>query len=1177
MARWKELLGMVRSPSDLLKPGRPLTLAGVADGAEGLVCADLARAVAARRDAPATSLFIICRDGARMAALSRALAFFEPDLVVLEFPAWDCLPYDRVSPHAGVVAQRMTALSRLAHLKGHERASVVLTTINAALQRVPAKSLVATLSLSAVPGQVIDMAGITGWLELNGFSRASTVREPGDYAVRGGIIDLFAPGMAEPVRLDFFGDTLETIRTFDPETQRTTDQLRALDLVPVSEFQLTTDTIKRFRRGYIEVFGAPTTDDMLYAAVSEGRRHPGMEHWLPLLHDRMETIFDYVPGSPVVLEPQDEEAARERLDQIKDYYDARVQAQSQPGSGAPYRPLPPDRLYLTDDEWRKHTEAVAVARLSPFAVPEQQGPSVDIGAKQGRNFAAERTEPGRNVFEAVTEHVLALQAAKKRVIVALWSDGSRDRMQHVLADHRLANLTPVASWPQAMALPKHQVALAVLGLETGFETADVVMISEQDILGDRLVRPRRAARRPENFIAEVTSLSAEDLVVHVDHGIGRFVGLRAIEAAGAPHDCLEIHYAGGDRLFLPVENIELLSRYGSEDTGVELDRLGSGGWQARKARMKSRIREIANELIKIAAERLLREAPKFAVEHGPYDEFCAGFPYEETDDQQATIDTVLHDLAEGRPMDRLVCGDVGFGKTEVALRAAFVTAMSGKQVAVIAPTTLLSRQHTKTFGERFRGLPVNIGQASRMVAGKELAQVKKGIAEGQTDVVIGTHALLGKAIKFKDLGLIIVDEEQHFGVAHKERLKQLRSEVHVLTLTATPIPRTLQLALTGVRDLSIIATPPVDRLAVRTFVAPFDPLIVREALLRERYRGGQAFYVCPRIEDLAGAKDFLDKQVPEMRVAVAHGQMPPTVLEDIMSAFYDGKYDVLLSTAIVESGLDIPTANTLIVHRADRFGLSQLYQLRGRVGRSKVRAYALFTLPEHKITPQAERRLKVLQSLDTLGAGFQLASHDLDIRGAGNLLGEEQSGHIKEVGFELYQQMLEEAVASLKAGVTAPVADRWSPQITIGTPVMIPEDYVADLPVRLALYRRLAEIEDEREIEAFGAEMADRFGKLPIEVEHLLQIVAIKSLCRRANVERIEAGPKGAVVAFRDNTFANPDRLVAYIREQGPQARVRPDMKVVFFHDWPTPEKRLKGTTAILRSLANLAKPAKAA
>jgi transcription-repair coupling factor (superfamily II helicase) len=496
----------------------------------------------------------------------------------------------------------------------------------------------------------------------------------------------------------------------------------------------------------------------------------------------------------------------------------------------------------------------------------------------------------------------------------------------------------------------------------------------------------------------------------------------------------------------------------------------------------------------------------------------------------------------------------------------------------VVPTTLLARQHAKTFTERFHGFPVKIGQASRLVSGAELARVKKGIADGQTDIVIGTHALLGKAIRFNDLGLVIVDEEQHFGVAHKEKLKQLRAEVHVLTLTATPIPRTLQLALTGVRDLSIIASPPVDRLAVRTFVAPFDPLVVREALLRERYRGGQAFYVCPRIEDLASAKEFLDKSVPEMRVAVAHGQMPSTVLEDIMSAFYDGKYDVLLSTTIVESGLDIPAANTLIVHRADRFGLSQLYQLRGRVGRAKVRAYALLTLPaERKITAHAERRLKVLQSLDTLGAGFQLASHDLDIRGAGNLLGDEQSGHIKEVGYELYQQMLEEAVASLKAGISAPVADQWSPQITIGMPVMIPETYVADLPVRLALYRRLAELEDEQEIEAFGAELTDRFGTPPPEVEHLLQIVAIKSLCRRANVERVEAGPKGAVISFRDNTFANPERLIRFIHEQGPDAKVRPDMKVVFFDDWEEPEQRLKGTMAILRSLARLAAPAKAA
>ena len=1173
---------MTKSPAALLQIGQPLTLAQVADGAEGLVLADLARAIAARPAAPAISLAVICRDGQRMAALSRALAFFGPDIVSMEFPAWDCLPYDRVSPNASVVAQRMTALSRLARVKGRDKPSVLLTTVNAALQRVPAREFVATHALSVAPGNVISMASIVAWLELNGFTRASTVREPGDYAVRGGILDLFPPGMDMPVRFDFFGDAIETIRTFDAQTQRSETPLRGLDLVPVAEFQLVTETIRRFRTGYVAEFGAATPDDLLYEAVSEGRRYPGMEHWLPLFHTKLETVFDYLPGTPLALEHLAEDAAHERLTQIADYYDARREALKD-GVTPSYKPLPPARLYLAETEWKERLDRTALARLTPFAVPEARD-VLDVGARAGHNFAAERTAPGANVFEAVTQHVLGLQAAGKRVAIALWSEGARERMSHVLADHKLLNLTLVGSWPQALALPKPAVALAVLGIESGFETSDAAIVSEQDILGDRLVRPRRAMRRADNFIAEATSLAPGDLVVHVDHGIGRFAGLQPIQAAGAPHDCLEIHYAEGAKLYLPVENVDLLSRYGAEQANVDLDRLGSGNWQARKARMKSRIREIAGELIKVAAERLTREAPRFSVGPGAYDEFCAGFPYEETDDQLAAIDATIKDLNSGRPMDRLICGDVGFGKTEVALRAAFIAAINGKQVAIVVPTTLLSRQHFKTFTERFRGFPVNVAQASRLVPAAELAAVKAGMAAGHVDIVIGTHALLGKGITFKDLALLVVDEEQHFGVAHKEKLKTLRAEVHVLTLTATPIPRTLQLALTGVRDLSIIASPPVDRLAVRTFVSPFDPITVREALLREKYRGGQAFYVCPRIEDLAGAKDFLDKNVPEVRVGVAHGQMPPTVLDDIMSAFYDGKYDVLLSTTIIESGLDIPSANTLIVHRADMFGLSQLYQLRGRVGRAKLRAYALLTLPaQQKITAQAERRLKVLQSLDTLGAGFQLASHDLDIRGAGNLLGEEQSGHIKEVGFELYQQMLEEAVLSLKAGISAPVADRWSPQITIGTALLIPEDYVADLSVRLALYRRLAEIEDERDIDSFAAEMVDRFGPLPGEVEHLLQVVAIKALCRRANVEKLEAGTKGVVLSFRDNIFANPDGLIAYIREQGSGVRMRNDPKnaknqqLVFFDDWERPEDRLKGTAAILRKLAGIAAPAKAA
>lgn len=1171
---------MIKGPAELLRPRKPLTLANVADGAEGLVVSDLARAIAARPHAPAVSLLVICRDTARMTALTRGLSFFAPEIERLEFPGWDCLPYDRVSPHAAVLAQRMTTLSRLANVEARDKPSVVLTTVNAILQRVPARSAVAGQSLSAAPGNVLPMERVASWLELNGYTRASTVREPGDYAQRGGILDLYAPGMDAPVRLDFFGDQLETIRSFDPETQRTQFDIRALDLVPVSEFQLTTESIRRFRLGYVEAFGAATRDDLLYESVSEGRRYPGMEHWLPLFHERLDTLFDYLDNTPVMVEPLVEEAAGERVKLINDYYDARHNVP--PGAGGvPYKPLPPQRLYMTEEEWRDRLERSKLARLTPFAVPEHDNSVVDIGTRQGYNFSAERAERAEkesNLFDAVTKHVAGLQRDKKNVIIALWSEGARARMSHVLLDHGIANLTDVRTWQDALARPKTEVSLAVFGLEAGFETDRVAVISEQDILGDRMVRPRRASKRAENFISEATSLHAGDLVVHADHGIGRFIGLSTIEAAGAPHDCLELHYHGGDKLYLPVENIDLLSRYGSEDLEVELDRLGGTAWQTRKARMKNRIREIAHELMKVAAERKLREAPKLTVPAGAYDEFCAGFPYEETEDQQNAIDAALEDLASGRPMDRLVCGDVGFGKTEVALRAAFVAAMAGKQVAVVVPTTLLARQHYKTFTERFRGFPIKIGQASRLVTGAELTQTRKALADGTLDIVVGTHALLGKNVRFKDLALVIVDEEQHFGVAHKEKLKTLRAEVHMLTLTATPIPRTLQLALTGVRDLSLIASPPVDRLAVRTFVSPFDPVVVREAVLRERYRGGQTFYVCPRIEDLAGAKEFFDKAVPEVKVAVAHGQMPATMLEDIMSAFYDGKFDVLISTTIIESGLDIPTANTLIVHRADRFGLAQMYQLRGRVGRSKIRAYALFTLPADKrITAQAERRLKVLQSLDTLGAGFQLASHDLDIRGAGNLLGEEQSGHIKEVGFELYQQMLEEAVTSLKAGNLEPTADQWSPQITVGTPVLIPEDYVADLSVRLGLYRRIATVENEQELESFAAEMVDRFGPLPDEVKHLMQIVVIKLLSKRANVERIDTGEKGAVLAFRDNAFAQPEALMRYIASQAPIAKVRPDMKVVFLDDWPKPVQRLLGTTKILRNLVKLAEKDKAA
>ncbi|WP_299484093.1 transcription-repair coupling factor [uncultured Roseibium sp.] len=1155
----------------LLKDRANVTLAGVPDGAESYA---LAR-VLAESDADGLALVFVARDATRMAMVSEALAFFDPTIDVVQLPAWDCLPYDRVSPNSAISARRLLALGQLARGIPAGKKTILLTTLNAALQRLPERSFMEEQTFSMAPGNRVDMAAITNWLEMNGFSRTPTVRETGEYAVRGGIVDLFAPGAEEPVRLDFFGDTLESIRSFNSETQRTSKQLKRLDLVPMSEVVLSEDAISRFRRSYLSQFGAASREDVLYQSISDGRRYAGMEHWLPLFHERLETLFDYIGDTPVVLDTNATDAVRERSDQIVEHYQARQDAREMGSASGtvPYMPIKPDSLYFTQDSWTSEIADRASAALDPFTPPPGSGKTiVELEGRQGRSFAAERAAGDVNIFDALTSHVRALQKEGKRTVIACWSEGSRDRLGQILADHGLGSVQDVETLDGVEKLPAKTSALCVLGIEHGFELKDIAFIGEQDILGDRLVRKSRRKSKGANIITEATGLSEGDLVVHVEHGIGRFIGLKTIEAVGAPHDCLELQYAGGDKLYLPIENIELLSRYGSEDQEAQLDKLGGGAWQARKAKLKKRILEIADGLVKTAAERALKTAPVVETPDGVYDEFATRFPYEETDDQMTAIDAVFDDLSSGRPMDRLICGDVGFGKTEVALRAAFIAAMSGRQVAVVVPTTLLARQHYKTFSERFHGLPINVGHASRLVPSKQLTLTKKGITDGSVDIVVGTHALLGKSIQFRDLGLLIIDEEQHFGVKHKERLKELKSDVHVMTLSATPIPRTLQLALTGVRELSLIATPPVDRLAVRTFVSPFDPLVVREALLREHYRGGQSFYVCPRLSDIADRLAFLEEQVPELKVAVAHGQMPPGELEDVMNAFYEGKYNVLLSTTIVESGLDIPTANTLIVHRADMFGLAQLYQLRGRVGRSKTRAYALFTVPANKtLTATAERRLKVLQSLETLGAGFQLASHDLDIRGAGNLLGEEQSGHIKEVGFELYQQMLEEAVAQLKDGGADYGEEQWSPQINIGTPVLIPEDYVADLQLRLQLYRRLGDVTEAEEIDAFGAELIDRFGPLPEEVQHLLKIVYIKGLCRKANVEKVDAGPKGMVVSFRNSEFSNPAGLVSYIAEQGVLAKIRPDQRVVLSRDWEKTDSRLKGTATILTKLARLA------
>ena len=1114
----------------------------------------------------------IAKDDKRLAAMKSALDFFGPDVPVIVFPGWDCLPYDRVSPNADIAAARMATLAGLVH--GMPKQFVLLTTLNAATQRVPARDILKGAAFRAQVNYQINEKDLRNFLVRMGFTQAPTVMEPGDYAIRGGIIDIFPPGEGGPVRLDLFGDVLDGARRFDPATQRTTETLDIIELAPVSEVILDDAAITRFRQNYRIEFGAAGTDDPLYEAVSAGRKHQGIEHWLPFFHDRLETLFDYLPKATITLDDQFDAMREARWTSVQDQYETRAHALTQKNRlDSVYKPVPAELLYMDDAAWETAIGERRVLKFKPL--PQASGPgAIDKMARIGRNFSPERQLENVSLFKSLADHINA-KLHIGPVVVASYSEGARERLSGLIEDEGLAETVAIKD---AKAVGKSGLYLAVWALESGFEAPGITVISEQDVLGDRLIRQPKKRRKAENFLTETQSLAPGDLVVHVDHGIGRYHGLEVITAAGAAHECISLEYAERAKLYLPVENIELLSKYG-HDEGL-LDRLGGGAWQAKKAKLKERIREMADKLIRVAAERALRKAPMLEAPHHAWEAFSARFPYTETEDQLRAIGDVMDDLASGLPMDRLVCGDVGFGKTEVAMRAAFAAAMSGKQVAVIAPTTLLARQHYKSFAERFRGFPLEVRGLSRFISAKEAEKTRDGMSRGTVDIVVGTHALLAKNIRFQDLGLLIIDEEQHFGVAHKERLKQLRSDVHVLTLTATPIPRTLQLSLSGVRDLSIIGTPPVDRLAIRTYVSEFDAVTIREALLREHYRGGQSFYVVPRISDLPDIEEFLKAQLPELSYVVAHGQMAAGELDDRMNAFYDGKFDVLLATTIVESGLDIPTANTMVVHRADMFGLSQLYQIRGRVGRSKTRAYAyLTTKPRKPLTPAAEKRLRVLGSLDTLGAGFTLASQDLDIRGAGNLLGEEQSGQMRDVGYELYQSMLEEAIAKIRAGEMeglSEVDDQWAPQINLGVPVLIPETYVPDLDVRLGLYRRLSSLTTKVELEGFAAELIDRFGKLPREVNTLLLVVRIKAMCKKAGIAKLDGGPKGATIQFHNDKFASPQGLVEFITDQKGLAKIK-DNKIVVRRDWKADADKIKGAFAIARDLAVKVKEAKKA
>ena len=1155
----------------ILSAKTPLTLAAVARGAQPLLLADLARA--AQGTGQARRVVFVAPDEAAMRAITDTVPVFAPELEVLEFPAWDCLPYDRASPALSVSARRLSGLHRLQIAP--TGAQLLVTTINALTQRVLTPFRIRESVRLLKSGMEISRESLTGLLQRQGYSRTDTVADSGEFAVRGSIFDIFPSGLEQGLRLDFFGDELETLRLFDPNSQRSTGSVGEHLLLPASEALLDEDSVKRFRSRYREQFGANATSDPLYQAVSDGRRLAGMEHWLPLFEERMVTLFDHLGDSDlVVIDSGALGAADERLSDIGDYFATRGETSGK--SAGSYRPLDPAALYLTRAELDARLAGWPIHRSDIFAQPESLS-VIDFGFAGARDFAPERAR-GENVYEAAASYLHSVARSGRKAIIAAYSAGSRARIVSILGEARAPAPALAESWQQALGLAAKSVPAAlVLSLESGFASAEIELITEQDILGDRLVRRKKRRKDADAFLAELSALTPGDLVVHMEHGIGRYEGLQSIPVGKSPHDCVMLSYAGGDKLYIPVENIDVLSRFGSGSEVVPLDRLGGEAWQRRRAKLKERIREIAHELLRTAAARALRQAPIMVPDQSAYDQFAERFPWDETDDQERAIEQVLADLAEGKPMDRLVCGDVGFGKTEVALRAAFVAAMTGQQVAVVAPTTLLARQHFSGFTARFNGFPLKVGRLSRLVPESEARATREGLTDGTMDIVIGTHAILSKSVKFKNLGLVIVDEEQHFGVTHKEKLKQLRADVHVLTLTATPIPRTLQMAMSGLRELSTIQTPPVDRLAVRTYVMEWDEMVMREALLREHHRGGLSFVVVPRIADMPELEEWLRRAVPEVKSVSAHGQMSPGEVEERMSAFYDGKYDVLLSTTIVESGLDIPSANTIIIHRADRFGLAQLYQLRGRVGRSKLRAYAYLTTPADTVLSEvAQKRLKVLGDLDSLGAGFQLASHDLDIRGAGNLLGDEQSGHIREVGFELYQSMLEDAILAAKAGEIGLERERsaLSPQITVDAPIMIPESYVPDLAVRMALYRRLNDAADQAAIDEMAAEMIDRFGPLPDATANLVKLIEIKHLAISAHIAKIDVGAKGSLVSFHNDRFPDPAGLIAYAQRLEGTIKLRPDSKIVITRVWGDPRARLNGLYQLTKGLSAIARKA---
>ncbi len=1131
-------------------------------------CSDaLAIAEAARSaDAP---IIVITADTPSATRLEYAIRFFcggsdNHDLPVLTFADWETLPYDVFSPHQDIISDRLATLTRLPNLQR----GVLVVPITTLLYRLAPKSFLEGNCFQIDTGQVLDLEATRNRLNAAGYRCVSQVIEHGEFAVRGAIIDLFPMGHNQPFRIELFDDEVESIRTFDPETQRSIEKVSNINLMPAREFPFTPDAITQFRQAYrVQFEGAPQTST-IYHEISSGNTPPGIEYYLPLFFDETQSLFDYLPDNSIIITIDSAQEA------ISDFW-SDVEERYEQGRHDTSRPLlPPNKLFLRENEFFEAVGKQPRIELQHLELPEQSS---------AHNFGTQR--PPQLTLEARAEQPSARLMAflsdfcspenNGRVLFCAESAGRRETLLGILKDCNLRP-TQVSGWDDFLASDA-QYAVAVSALESGLllTSNNVALIAEPQLFGEQVLQQRRRqrkARDADQVIKNLVELEVGAPVVHEDNGVGRYLGLETIQLGEMTQEFLTLEYANGDKLFVPVSHLHLISRYtGASPETAPLHRLGSGQWEKAKRKAREKIRDVAAELLSIYAQREARKGYSYHVDDSQYAKFCADFPFEETPDQQDTIEGVFKDMRSDKPMDRLVCGDVGFGKTEVAMRAAFIAVQDGKQVAMLVPTTLLAQQHYENFQDRFSDWPVRIASVSRFRSKKEQTEILKELENGTIDIIIGTHKLIHGDIKYKSLGLVIIDEEHRFGVRQKDKFKALRSEVDLLTLTATPIPRTLNMSMSGLRDLSIIATAPARRLAVKTFVNQWNTTVIKEACLREIRRGGQIFFLHNSVETMEKMRRDIEELVPEATVESAHGQMRERELEQVMTNFYHHRFNILVCTTIIETGIDIPNANTIIINRADNFGLAQLYQLRGRVGRSHHQAYAYLVVPPKRVmTADAVKRLEAIESIQELGAGFTLASHDMEIRGAGELLGEGQSGHMQEIGFTLYLELLERAVKALKDG-REPELDRpldHGTEIDLGIPALLPDDYLPDVHTRLIQYKRIASAENKAELRELQVEMIDRFGLLPDAAKNLFRVTELKLSATPLGIKKIEMSDSGGRLQFVEEPNIDPMKIIHLIQTQAKTYKIDGQDKLRILSDLPDAEARFAAVELLLGELS---------